>query len=589
MLVRDLHLQGPGRIALAAWLYHIAAVVAGLAAASLSPSFAGQPEDQIEEQLEAGEFAPALRTAVAMPRGRERDAALARVAAAQVNAGAQASAYMTATQVDSDSLRASTFERARHDRGSMAAGFGGTQADFDSLIDLIKSTIEPNSWDDAGGPGSAQGFEGGVYCDADGTIHRILKQDRSARLASIARQEQFEVSQNVDDSNSTTPLRKISLTRLEKHVERLLAEGKPPTEEMQSLAGLFRIQYVLVYPDEGDIVLAGPAGRWFEDVEGRRLNRETGQPVVQLDDLVVVLRSMLAPNGGRFGCSITPTQDGLARTKAFIEESNRRALKPGERGSWLNKLRDSLGFQDIEVYGIDPRTRAAHVLVEADYRMKLVGLGLEEGVLGVKSYLHSIVVKPGEAPPPMDVLRWWFTLNYQAVATSPDRDVYEIHGQGVRVLSENELLTMAGQRVHTGDASPANQQFTGSFTQHFDRLAARYPVYADLRNIFDLALVAALMKAEHLPDRVDWQMPVFGNPERYAVRLGSAPKKVQTVIAHRVVNQTQILVGISGGVAVNPASYVAADKIAIDNYGKLTAERAHAAAKELPLAAWWWD
>jgi hypothetical protein len=310
---------------------------------------------------------------------------------------------------------------------------------------------------------------------------------------------------------------------------------------------------------------------------------------LQLDDLVVVFRSMLAAEGGRFGCSITPTQDGLARTKGFIEESTKHPLKPGQRGAWLNQLRDRLGLQDIDIYGIDPRTRAAQVLVEADYRMKLVGLGLEEGVPGVKSYLASIAVRPGEPAPPMDVLRWWFTLNYDTVLASPERDVFEIRGQGVQVLSENELLTMTGQRIHTGDASPANEQFTESFTEHFDELAAKYPVYADMRNIFDLALVGALLKAEHLLERIDWRLPLIGNSERYAVRLGPAPKQVPTVIAHRVVNRTQILVGISGGVAVNPAVYVASDKIATDSYGKLAAERGRAAAKELPLEAWWWD
>ena len=33
---------------------------------------------------------------------------------------------------------------------------GGSQADFDSLIDLIMSTIEPDSWADVGGPGSIE-------------------------------------------------------------------------------------------------------------------------------------------------------------------------------------------------------------------------------------------------------------------------------------------------------------------------------------------------------------------------------------------------------------------------------------------------
>ncbi|WP_197442404.1 general secretion pathway protein GspD [Lignipirellula cremea] len=36
---------------------------------------------------------------------------------------------------------------------------GGPQADFDSLIELITSTISPDSWDEVGGPGSLQGFD----------------------------------------------------------------------------------------------------------------------------------------------------------------------------------------------------------------------------------------------------------------------------------------------------------------------------------------------------------------------------------------------------------------------------------------------
>ena len=39
-------------------------------------------------------------------------------------------------------------------------GMGGaTQADFDSLIDLITSTVKPSTWDHMGGPGSIAGFE----------------------------------------------------------------------------------------------------------------------------------------------------------------------------------------------------------------------------------------------------------------------------------------------------------------------------------------------------------------------------------------------------------------------------------------------
>ena len=53
-------------------------------------------------------------------------------------------------------------------RGSRSSGFGpgglggGVDADFDTLIELITSTIAPTSWDDVGGPGSVVGFEGNL-------------------------------------------------------------------------------------------------------------------------------------------------------------------------------------------------------------------------------------------------------------------------------------------------------------------------------------------------------------------------------------------------------------------------------------------
>jgi len=49
--------------------------------------------------------------------------------------------------------------------GNMPMGFGpgglggGSQADFDSLTELITSTIQPTTWDEVGGPGSIAGFE----------------------------------------------------------------------------------------------------------------------------------------------------------------------------------------------------------------------------------------------------------------------------------------------------------------------------------------------------------------------------------------------------------------------------------------------
>lgn len=160
--------------------------------------------------------------------------------------------------------------------------------------------------------------------------------------------------------------------------------------------------------------------------------------------------------------------------------------------------------------------------------MKLVGMGLEEGVLGVTSYLDSLQANKDGTAPPMDVLRWWFTVNYDAVQATENHDAFELRGQGVKVMSENELLTERGDRIHTGKADHLNRQFTESFTKHFPALAAKYPVYAELQNIFDLALVAALLKAQDLPGQTGWHMTYFGDPQPLPVRTrrGAARSRI---------------------------------------------------------------
>ncbi len=334
------------------------------------------------------------------------------------------------------------------------------------MINLITTTVSPTTWDEVGGPGSIQEYRNGVYVDAQGVVRRSLRDATGSGLA-VARLEAIEARsaarQEKSGSVNTDPraaaqLRKVSLTRLEKHVQLRMAAGRRPSDDMLAMAGLEKIKYVFVYPETGDIVLAGPAGAWQTNEEGRVVSLASGRPIVQLDDLVVVLRHMLHTKGGQFGCSINPREDALAKTKAFLDESAKSPLKEGTRSKWLKQLRDQMGQQDIVVDGIDPHTRVAQVLVEADYRMKLVGMGLEPGVQGVRSYLELVQVPRGEAPPPLDVLRWWFTLNDQDIRTSDAHDAFELAGRGVRVQSENEMLSALGRRVHTGKSEPLNQR-----------------------------------------------------------------------------------------------------------------------------------
>lgn len=570
--------------ALVPWLRSLcAAATLGLCfvTSSVRPLSAWDGES-IDAHLEAGEFAPALAAADHLADPARRDEALARIAAAQAAAGALEGSLSTAGSIGGDAPRGRAIDEMRD---ALSGRGGGVIADFDTLIELITTTVDPDSWDEVGGPGTIAEFPTGVYVDAAGVLKKFKPEvDRS--LVSIRKSAALASSSR--DPRKASALRKVSLTRLERAVQLLYAQGKEPDDVMQSLAGLQKIQYVLVYPETGDIVLAGPAGDWRANVEGRIVDVEKGRPVVQLDDLVTVLHNAYGKEG-RFGCAITPTQENLAAAKATIEKWAAKPISPTQRGRWLEDIRSSLGQQDVTIHGIDPRTRAARVIVEADYRMKLVGMGLEPGVLGVESYLSSIDLKPGEAPPAMNVLRWWFTLNYGALSSTEPRDAFEIKGPGVKVLSENELLSERGERIHTGASDELNARFARSFTKHFEELAAKYPVYADLRNVFDLALVTALMKSEDLPGQVGWEMTHFGPQGTYEVALGIAPTHTESVVNHRVIGGKTIVAGISGGVTVDPRQLVQPNQIKTDTYGVLKGERKESVPVNLPRGAWWWD
>ena len=155
---------------------------------------------------------------------------------------------------------------------------------------------------------------------------------------------------------------------------------------MQHLAGLSQIRYVFVDPDRHDVVIGGPAQGWRYNEKGIAVGRESGKAAMYLDDLVTVLRTF-APHGpGYFNCQIVPREEGLRRIQQFVEESNAKdPLDAAAVGNWTKQLEQQLGLQDVEINGIPDDSRVAAVIFEADYRMKMIGIGVLPGGLGVPS------------------------------------------------------------------------------------------------------------------------------------------------------------------------------------------------------------
>ena len=463
---------------------------------------------------------------------------------------------------------------------------GSAQADFDSLIDLIQSTVAADSWMENGtGEGEISPFAiNGVYADATGTLRFDQQNTRLASLCVAAKTPPKQAQTNVRE---TSALRFVSLPRLEAAIRGRQSEHQSLSPEMLTLAGLGRIQYVWIVPETRDLILAGPAGDWRVRPDGIIVSRETGEAVVRLDDLLTLWRRNIAHRGQAFGCSIIPRQKAIADAQKFLQTSSSQPLEPSQRERWLQDVRACVGQQDVEFFGMASDSHVAKVLLVADYHMKLIGMGIADGVDGVTDYLASVSLGPDGNPPPMSVLRWWFAMNYEPIETNAERDLFRLRGQGVQVLSENEILAARGRRVHTGQSDELNKRFANSFTAQFEQLAKRYPLYGELRNVFDIALVLSLIEQEGLTEQIGWQGNLFVDSLALRLPQQAVPQAVETVINHRIIRRKHIVAGISGGVWLDGRKGLRIEAKASEAVARAKQNSIPAADDTQEL--WWWD
>jgi len=420
----------------------------------------------------------------------------------------------------------------------------------------------------------------GVMIDGQGVLRRQSVADPGGQ---VTRQRIAAVKASMPpELTRSSKLRKVSLTLLEKAIR---DQGGVPNDVMRYLAGLQRVRYVFCYPETGDVVVAGPAEGWITDVAGRVVGMTSGRPVVQLQDLVVALRAFPPQGQGTpvIGCSIDPTREGLAEMQRFLFHTGSHAT-PADTPRIVNGLRTSLGMQEISVNGVPADTHFAQVLVEADYRMKLIGIGLERPPVRMVSFVDR--VNPA-AVSRNALFRWYFVPDYNCVRQSEDGLGMELVGDGVRLVGEDELVAAGGERRVVSRSSGPSQMFTTSFTKKYAELAAYSPVYAELRNLIDLVVAAAYIQEQDYYGKAGWTMELFGSEEGLAVRTYSAPKQVESTVA-AVWKGRRLMTPIGGGVQIEPAMALKPESLLQDEQGKV-AELREETTLELAKGQWWWD
>ncbi len=556
-----------------------------LVLASTTSVFAADPAAaKVAEHLASGEFGPATEQAAAVKDPAEQAKLLKQIAGLQQHAGAILAARATRQRIAEPNERAQAQGRANQEQ-SLAGG--GVVADFTSLMNLIQENTS-GQWEQIDGVGGTMSpFQTGVRVSPLAMLNRITSADSTGKLATLSTEiRQAELNTDMAQSSS---MRLVSLTRLEREVARRIADGQTVPESMMQLAGLSKIQYVFLDKEEGDIVVGGPAEAWQYNAQGQPIGVTTKRPTLQLDDLVTVLRTFTR-NEADFGCSINTREENVQSLQAFAAQSMARGPLSAGGGvrSFVNQLQKKLGLQDVVVWGVPADSRVARVIVEADYRMKLIGIDKLDGGKAIPSYFDLLPKAMQKNPPATEALRWWLSMKYDSVTHSPDRTAFEIVGSSVLCQSENQVLTADGKHLPTGQSEPINRQFAENFTQNYSGLAQRDLVFADMQNVFDLALVAAMIRHERLNDRAAWDMGAFANNGEYRPATYAVPTEVESVVNHKVYNGRDVVVQVAGGVRADVVSIVKDPELAKEA-PQLTAVAKQADAPKLPAGRWWWD
>lgn len=349
----------------------------------------------------------------------------------------------------------------------------------------------------------------------------------------------------------------VSLPRLFAEARRLADAGEKLPPRIRFLGGMVRLRYVFVFPEEGDLVIAGPAEPFDADVPYRPLGRRTGRPVLHLDDLVVAIRAAgPGTDPSRIGCDILITKEVAERVNRAVEEVSKKLQAIGARKA-AEEIARRGGTQPVRYYGIPEDSRFAFVCVEADYRLKQLGLDLlKPPVRKLRSYFRRL-----RRPEPHH--RFSLESHYTAIRVSPDSNAFELEGPSLKVNSG--LLRVDGTTAKGAKISSAARAYMDQCNKYFDELCRDLISWADLQNLSDLTILAALIDRYALHRKVGWDLSWIQDPDGYAVARYKTPRSARVLCNTR--HAGGMVLFTSGGVGLFPGIWM--DRITVAEKGRL--------------------
>ena len=477
-------------------------------------------------------------------------------------------------------------DQARSATPGDAAGGGAAFADFQSLIDLITTVVEPDAWEALGGSSTLFPYPQGIEVDPAGMVRDVdsLGEPKSAvddlreRLTSATAPE-WETILPAEDDWRRPGTRCVSMVRYVRELGRRLIEGDTsPDAALAFCAGLSRVQSLVFTSDDvlliGDVDTLSDSGGWWVD--------DVGRVPMQQDYLTHAATAVLG--SGTFGCTIDPTAEGLDRAVALAGEVAAGRVPIVSAGG---RMADAIGDQRVSVFGVEPDTSLAHRMVHVDRHMKRLALGILPMPRGVPTYLDAIDAHAGLGPPRDLLLRLWLTgepLEIARVQTGDDSEtggVWFVRGRGVR-LSGADRRPGADATEETVDAR--TRTFVDAFNDNWSAIASMYPAYGSVASMYRAVGILETVRRHG------------GRPGRAVLRGLSliaradagglpSPRRVSTIAkthTSRHGSRRTTTVIASGGVLVRPAALVGRPRTA-------TSAAEYPTRPGNDTGHWWWN
>ena len=145
-------------------------------------------------------------------------------------------------------------------------------------------------------------------------------------------------------------------------------------------------------------------------------------------------------------------------------------------------------------------------------------------------------------------------------------------GGSVKAMTEEDFLTANGDREHTGKASPVAKKWADNMTASTTSWPWPDPIFGQLRNCMELAIVGALIVKEDLPGKAGNSLPVLMDPKALKTDVYAVPKEIDST-ASALRKGHNWVISVSGGVSIQ--SWMIVDR----------AEKSDAPAAVLPKIA----